>query len=85
MTEPTPFPMGHNLPKPDADGHFTEAQKIDLRVAALEFAVQIATAKGKPGHAPYIAGDLYDFLLSGKRPEVPEQYRQPALRKEKKT
>lgn len=45
---------------------------VELRLKALDLAVRIASAPGgKPHHAPYIAGDIYRFLLTGKKPAGP--------------
>lgn len=73
------IPMAERVPlservlaKVGEDGSFTEAGKVELRLVAMEMAIEIATAKGKPGHAPYIAGDIYSFLLTGERPKVPD-------------
>jgi hypothetical protein len=63
----------------DQDMKLTDGQLIELRLKAVELGVQIATASGKPHHAPYIAGDLYKFLLTGRKPEGPQQRKKDAL------
>lgn len=55
----------------------TELNSIDLlgvRLFAVQCATHLAIAKGKPGHAVYLAADLTEFLLTGVKPVVPEQF-----------
>lgn len=41
---------------------------LALRIKALDLAMQIATQAKKPTHAPYIAANVYKFLLTGEGP-----------------
>lgn len=51
------------------EANMTPSEQVATRVKALEIGIQLAHAKGAPGHAVYIAADLYAFLLTGQRPE----------------
>jgi len=51
-----------------SDDHLPQAMKMDLRMKSIELGIALATAKGKPSHAVYIAADMYRFIITGERP-----------------
>ncbi len=55
------------------DGEMTDTAQVNIRLAALEIGLKIAVEKGKASHAPYIAADLYKFLLTGEKPKTREE------------
>jgi len=55
------------------DGELNDVAQANMRLAALEIGLKIAVEKGKASHAPYIAADLYKFLLTGEKPKTREE------------
>ena len=50
----------------------------ELRLEALRVALQVCCAPGgKPSHTPYVAGDLYKFMLTGVKPSGPSASDKP--------
>lgn len=54
-----------------AEKLLTQDKRVEIRAKALEVGIQLATARGKPGHGPYVAADIYAFLLTGIKPLGP--------------
>jgi len=60
-------------------GSDANSKLAELRLEAIRVALQICcTPGGKPNHTPYVAGDLYKFMLTGVKPCGPQTSDSPA-------